>query len=100
MYASFFKYKDLIPKNNFVDIGYEDLTENPVNTVRGIYDELMINYTSETEEKIKRYLNDINSYTKNTHEKQSLEMEQRIVDEWSSCFKYWNYPIPGEKINS
>ena len=93
MYDSYFKFKDLIPTKNFVDIGYEELIENPNETIKRIYQELDISYSTIADDKINSYLKEVKSYKKNVYDELSSEMENRIVNEWKFCFDNWNYPI-------
>jgi len=93
MHEAYFKSVDLIPENNFMDISYEDLINNPMKTIQSIYKDLCMELTDNTQKKMEIYLDSVNDYKKNEYSKTGEELVNKIFSEWEMCFKSWNYDI-------
>jgi len=91
MHKKYFKEKDLIPKENLIEIRYEDMLEDPFNTVKSVYDELSLANFSASEQKIKDYISKQKSYKTNTHNL-SDEAIDKISERWDFAFKEFGYP--------
>lgn len=91
MYDSFFKYKDRIPAQNFVDIAFERIERDPVEAIKHIYQTLKLDgfeaflpiLTAEVEKN--------RSYKKNKYTQLSEHDKRQIYEAWQRSFEYWNY---------
>lgn len=85
--------KELIPKNNLVEISFDDLEKNPEECIRDLYKKLKIDGYKESKANFKAYLESMRSYQKNKHQITSTLVE-KIQIEWGFAMKKWNYDIP------
>jgi len=90
IYERYFQDKDLIPKNNFVDIRYEDIIADPMTVVQKIYHDLNLNDFDKALPEIQKYINSQKSYKTNVHTL-SPELEEKITTNWGFCFEKWGY---------
>jgi omega-hydroxy-beta-dihydromenaquinone-9 sulfotransferase len=92
--ATMQKYLDerhLIPKENLIEIGFDELEEKPYEVVERIYSELNIPHYEIALPEIDKYLKSVKNYEKNKFRDIKPEVEQRILREWKFAFDEWNY---------
>ena len=89
--TAFFEERNLIPKGHYCEIGYEDLTQNPIGELRRIYQELDLPDFEVAEPEVSRYLASIADYKRNKLTDLSPELRSRIVNEWNRLFVEWGY---------
>lgn len=85
--------RELIPKNNLVEISFDELEKNPEDCIKNLYRELEIDGYKESKANIKAYLESMKSYQKNKHQITS-ELLDKIQSEWGFAMKEWGYDIP------
>jgi hypothetical protein len=91
VYDVFFEERGLIPKGNFHDIGFEALEADPVGQVRSIYEALALPDFRQVEPTLRRYLESLSGYKKNTLPELPPDLRGRIAGEWRRCFEEWGY---------
>lgn len=91
VYNSYFSQKDLIKKENFIEISFEELEKDTIGTIGKIYSKLNICNFNEMKPKLANYIESIGKYKKNKHPKLNEELTKEIYTEWEKYFKYWNY---------
>ena len=88
MYERYFEEKKLIPKENFIEVRYEDLTEKPYEVIKKIHEELNLEGFNENKEKLKSYIKTqlkINTYNYNLDDKQKKKIYtcfKKTIDLW------------------
>ncbi|MEK6260349.1 MAG: sulfotransferase [Planctomycetota bacterium] len=93
MYSAFFEQKGLIPAGRFCEVSYDELTKNPVEVVRSIYESLDLKEFDAVQPKLEAYLTSISGYQKNRHPELPEPLRRRIAEEWSRGFAEWGYPL-------
>ena len=93
VYDAFFEERGLIPKGHFHEIGYEAIEADPIGQVRGIYEALGLPDFREAEPGLRRYVESLSGYQKNTLPELSPDLRVRIAGEWRRCFDEWGYPV-------
>jgi hypothetical protein len=93
VYDVFFEEWALIPKGHFHEIGFEALEADPVAQVRGIYEALALPDFRQAEPALRRYMESLSGYKKNTLPELPPELRQRIAREWRRGFDEWGYPV-------
>jgi hypothetical protein len=93
MYAVFLAERRLIPEGHFVELGYEELEKDPLGLVRRVYEGLGLPDFGIVEPALRRYIDSIASYKKNTFPDLPPATRQRIAEEWRPCFEEWGYPV-------
>ena len=93
VYDVFFEERGLIPKGRFHEIGFEALEADPIGQVRGVYEALALPEFRQAEPALRRYVESLSGYKKNTLPELPPELRERIAGEWRRCFEEWGYPV-------
>lgn len=78
---------------DFVEIGYDELSGNPLGSLETIYKTLELEGFDEAKPAFQAYLGSVKSYRKNTF-KGSPEMAQRVSHRCERFIGKWNYEMP------
>lgn len=89
----FFKQKNLIPKENFVEIRYEDLIKDPLEEVKKIYMKLKLNGIERALPGMNKYLISKKDYKTNVYNINEKVIE-RVNKNWEFTIKRWRYKPP------
>ena len=90
---SYFKQKELIPKNNLIEIKYEDLVKSPLNQVEEIYKKLQLPGFNNAIPEMKKYLERKKDFKTNVYQI-SNEITDIVEKNWDFTLKLWNYKKP------
>jgi len=90
MYQSYHAYRDQIPDDQIIDVRYEELTTNPLDTMRKVYEHLDLGRVEPALEGFGEYLKPRSNYVTNRH-KLPAYWRTRIRAEWSSYFEAFGY---------
>ena len=90
IYEKYFEEKRLIPKENLVEIRYEDFVKNPLKSLREIYDKLDLSWFEDARPGFERYLARYKNYKPHTY-KIDDELKKKIDKEWGFVFKKLEY---------
>jgi omega-hydroxy-beta-dihydromenaquinone-9 sulfotransferase len=93
VYEAFFDERPLIPDDRFHELSFAALEADPVGQVRGIYEGLGLPDFGYVEPRLRRYVESLSGYRKNTLPELSPQERLRIVQEWRRCFDEWGYPV-------
>ena len=92
MMQSYIDNYELIPKENLVEIRFEDIEQDPNGCIRDLCKSLGIPISQQYIADLQRYTASINGYQKN-----SYNISQDDIDlvnrEWGFAFEYWNYAM-------
>jgi hypothetical protein len=94
MYQGFEQGKHEIPPHNFCEVAFDDLTERPIDVMRGVYQQLRLADFSDTEDAMTKFVESSRSYMRNRHELTS-RMRSRITEH---CGSYIQNYLP--KLNT
>ena len=83
--------KQFIPESQLIEVGYDQLSKEPLQVIKNIYNELNIDGFSEVEPKIIDYLDSLGSYQKNKFNTLASDEIELINERWNFSFKEWNY---------
>ena len=86
MMHSYLEDKKLIPKENLIEIRFEDMEKQPMDTVEAIYKELRLLGFEEHRNLFEQYTESKKGYTKNSYEI-SRKILDRILAEWDFTMK-------------
>ncbi len=84
--------KDL-PANRFVDIGFDTLEKNQLETMRQIYHQLELPDFSVAEPAIVEHLKSIKDYQKNKYQEIDPALRAKLKTAWQPYFDHWGYPV-------
>ena len=90
---SYFEQKALIPKDNLIEIRYEDLVKDPIKNVKQIYSKLHIPGFENALPEMLKYLEKQKNYKTNVY---SIDKEiiQHIKNKWNFTIERWKYSPP------
>jgi len=80
----------IVSENAKVEISFSQLENNPVGTLKLIYNKLELNYSPEFEARVKDWLKEVKSYEKNKYILSEAEKET-IKNILEKHFIYYNY---------
>ncbi len=90
IYINYFKEKNLIPKDNFIEVKYEDFIINPLMELKNIYDSLDLNGFSDYKRAFDAYIlsqSDFKPYTYSMND----DLKNEIYSRWGFVFKNFGY---------
>ena len=93
MHRAFFEQKGSIPEGRFHEIAYEDLEKDPVGEIGRLYRTLDLPDFRKFEPSLRRYLNSVADYKKNSWPEMPRELRLRIGQECRECFERWGYTV-------
>jgi hypothetical protein len=85
--------KDLIPSNNLIEVGFNELETNPMKVIRSIYEQLRIPGFGKAESNFIQYIEKMKSYKKNKHSITRQAFDQ-INQEMGFFMKKYQYAAP------
>jgi hypothetical protein len=91
VYDVFFEERGLIPEGRFHEIGFEALEADPIGQVRSIYEALALPDFGHVEPALRRYVESVAGYKKNTLPELPADVRTRVANEWRRCFDDWGY---------
>ena len=93
--SRYLQYRELVPKENLLEIGFDELDKNTWPTIERIYEELNLGGLEDARPNINKYLESVKDYEKNVFPDLTPNIIERINKEWDFAFKAWNY----DKVN-
>ena len=90
MYDTFYKEIDLIPKENYVEVKFEDLAQDPIRELKTIYKELSLENFERAQPRIQEYLDSVAGYQPAQYD-MDPEVKEKINTKWSHITKKWGY---------
>lgn len=82
--------KDL-PPDQFVEIGFSELEESPMEVMESIYGRLGLGEFGSVRSPFQSYLDSISGYRKNPHSPPASDRE-RVYEQARSLYEHWGYP--------
>ena len=93
MMRCYIEDRHLIPEGNLVELKFEDVEANPLAEMEQIFNQLNLELTPETHERIKALIKAMSGYRKNRY-RLSKEARKEISDRWGFIAKMCNYAPP------
>jgi hypothetical protein len=92
MYDVYFEERGLIPHGRLHEVCFEELDKDPLGQVRGVYEALDFPDFNEVEPALRRYVESLAGYKKNTFGELPADLRQCVAREWRRYFEEWGYP--------
>lgn len=93
IYEKYYTDKKLIPKQNLIEIKYEDFIAKPITFIKQIYDKFNLEGFEESLQDIEEYLNRERDYKRDKYEI-SIEDKKRIYSHWNKIIDRMGYEKP------
>ncbi|MCA9148022.1 MAG: sulfotransferase [Planctomycetales bacterium] len=91
MYDAYFEDLSRIPQGHFCEVSFRELEDDPLRTVRDIYEQLALPGFESFEPKLRAYVDSLAGYRKNTFAPLDPATQQKVADHWSRYFEAWGY---------
>ena len=85
--------RKLIPEDQYIEISFEDLKQNPMQQLQTIYDHLDLPSFEGAKDKFSTYLASLKSYAQNDYSYDPKKLEE-IYSHWSFTIDKWGYKKP------
>lgn len=93
MYDVFFAERDLIPRNRFHELAFEDLEIDPVRQLREIYAKVDLPNFDAVESRVLDYVAARSEYRRNEYVEIPGDLRSKIVSAWKRNFEQWGYAL-------
>ena len=93
MMRDYFAQVALIPKENFVEVRFEDLEKDPMAEMRKVYNAIDLSGFEAAAPNIQAYLNSLGTYKKNKYNLDKTTI-QKIESHWKFTIDRWGYEVP------
>jgi hypothetical protein len=93
MYDAFLEQVNLIPKENYVEICFEDFENDLIGTIKNIYKNLNLPGFEAARPGLQNHVTSIKHYQKNVHPELQGTLKEQIAAQWRRYFDQWNYQI-------
>ncbi|MEX0586687.1 MAG: sulfotransferase [Pirellulales bacterium] len=93
VYERFFAERPLIPADRYCEVEFEQLERDPLGEMRRIYTELSLPDFAHVEPVLRRYVDGLAGYKKNTFAPLPPELLRRINALLRPCFDAWGYEM-------
>lgn len=90
MYSAFEEDRQLLCDRQLYELRYEDLVENPLDSLRDIYAELALGEFSRVESPVRQHLVDVKNYRSNRYEL-SDDLKFKVRERWAKYFERYEY---------
>jgi len=91
MYQAFHQQREQVESSRLIDVRYEDLVQDPVETLRRIYETLRLSEFDSVQPTIEQWVaSEHQSYKRNRHQL-SAEQEKLIRTHWYDYFERYGY---------
>ncbi len=90
IYTRYLEQRKYIPRENLIEMKYEDFTKKPLKTIESIYKKFNIGAFKSAKPAFEKYIKSHESYIKNNHEFTD-DIKEKIAKEWSFAFKEFGY---------
>ena len=91
MYDAFHAQRESVDPNRLIDVRYEDLTRDPVQTLRTIYETLRLSDFDSVEPIIQQWVDEEHQQYRTNRHHLAPETEALIRREWSDYFSRYGY---------
>ena len=85
--------KNLIPEGHLIEIPYEDLIQQPLQSMRKIYETLHLDAFGYCENKMKTFVELQRSFVQLKHEMLPGDERKVVTEKLEPFIRYWNYPL-------
>lgn len=90
MMTRYLEQRKLIPEGNLVEIRFEDLAADPVDTVASIYEQLGLPGWDAASPHVKRHVAECSTYKKNDYAISEAEAAE-MTEQWRFALDEWGY---------
>jgi hypothetical protein len=86
MMSKYIDYRKLIPTNQLIEVGYDELIENPISELERIYAQLKLGEFQNVKPRFELYLKTLKAYKVNPKVQLEKEVKEQIKKRWDFAF--------------
>ncbi len=90
MYEKYFLEKKYIPTGNLIEVKYEDMVKNPLESIKKIYEGLNLPKYEKAKSLFQSYIDSLEDYEPNEHHIDDL-LKEKISKRFAFTIKGWGY---------
>lgn len=90
MYAAYERDRELVPPGRLAELRYEDLVANPMDALRGVYEQLSLGDFAPAEPGVEAYLAEERDYKTNRYQLPD-DVRDRVMQRWGDYARRWGY---------
>ncbi|MEZ6057834.1 MAG: sulfotransferase [Planctomycetaceae bacterium] len=91
LYDAYFSQVKSIPQGQFFEIGYDELSADPMGRMEAAYSALGLPDFSLARPKMQRYVDSVSDYQRNQHASIDPAIREQILARWPRSFDTWGY---------
>ena len=91
LYDAYFAQRNLIPPDQFYEVSFSALEQDPISEVKQIYHQFQLSYSDTLNARLRSYLDSRKNYRKNRFPALDTKIRQRLQQEWHEAFAAWDY---------
>ena len=91
MMSKYIENRNLIPANNLIEVGYDELIDHPIDELERIYNQLSLGEFQRAKPKLSLYLKTLKAYKVNPKVELDEGIKEQIKKRWDFAFKEWGY---------
>ncbi len=91
VYDAFFNEMDLIPRDHFHEVRFEELERDPIGQMRSVYEALGLPDFRAVEPALGSYVSSLSGFRRNTYPEIPPATRELIAHQWRRCFETWGY---------
>ena len=91
LYDAYFEQRSLIPRDQFYELAFIDLEQNPEAQIQAIYQHFQLPYSDAYETRLQQTRQARQHYRKNQYEPLEANLSQQISQQWQQSFAAWEY---------
>jgi hypothetical protein len=91
MYDAFFEQRKLMPPDNFYEVCFEELEQDPLGELKKLYEALNLPDFAHVEATMRSYVGFITGYKKNDYPLLPQKLRELITRDWQPSFDEWGY---------
>jgi hypothetical protein len=92
VYDAFFAQRHRLTDENFCEVRFDDLEQDPIGQIRRVYHALKLPEFDHVEPALNEYVRSLTGYSRNSFPPLAESIRQRVAHEWSRSFEEWGYP--------
>lgn len=87
----YLREREMIPKGQLIEIGFDELENSPLDTMESIYDELGLDGLAEARPAMKAYLDSVKQYKRNVYRPLPSSTLKKVNSAWDFMFEEFGY---------
>lgn len=91
MMSKYLEHRNLIPDDQLIEVGYDELIRNPMGELERIYAQLGLGDFQSVKPQFELYLTTLNEYKVNPKVSLDAKIKEQINKRWDFAFKEWAY---------